>query len=55
MFNFLNFVSGQIFQSIGKIKVYTFIREISAVLNIGLSIILLRVMGVVGIVLTTAI
>jgi len=55
MFNALNFVSGQIFKGIGKLKVYTLVRVASTVLNVGLSIVLLQAVGLVGVALATAI
>jgi len=49
MFNVLNFVSVAIFLGIGKLKVLTIVRVASAAFNVGISIFLLQIMGIVGV------
>jgi O-antigen/teichoic acid export membrane protein len=54
-FNALNFVTGQVFIGIERLKTYVCVRMISAVLNIGLSIVFLHLWGLVGVALGTAV
>lgn len=54
MFNALNFVTGQVFLGMWKTKVYIWVRVLSAVLNVVFSIVLLKIFGLVGVALGTA-
>ena len=53
MFNAFNYITGQVYQGMGRLKILLIVRTISAVLNIILSIILIQSLGIIGVALGT--
>ena len=54
VFNALNFITVQVFQGMGRLKVLSVVRIISAALNLILSIIFVQTLGLIGVALGTA-